>query len=251
MKKNFAFFLALIISLAMFTGCGKKDVQTSETPDDVGNYHIDYQGEGEVQGGIKSDEEIAALTEEAESNTVDENSAEYPNVEMETPEAISTYISAENFWQGDDYFDLENYLYMNGANWVKKGTYNYDGTLNESESDIQVYKAQFFGNIYWIITIACPTQIDFEYVGYKVEDKTYFGPYYAAQPAMPFENQRMVTINSAGTQITDKAIETLDDMLRSAKEHPESDNPFQYSSNYNDLYYMTVHNEAPSNAVRR
>ena len=52
MRKFFVIFLGLVMSLALLTGCGKN----AATPT------TEYHGEGEIQGGIKSDEDIAACS---------------------------------------------------------------------------------------------------------------------------------------------------------------------------------------------
>ena len=63
MKRYFTVFLVFIMVLSL-TACGKShNTQASGSE----NYH----GEGQVQGGIKSDDEIAALQEEERAGTTD------------------------------------------------------------------------------------------------------------------------------------------------------------------------------------
>lgn len=242
-KRLFVSFLIVIFAMSTITGCGSKSA-----PGVSSTELINSEGEGPVQGGIKSDEEISKLQEEEQQYTEDEEpTIEYAENVDNTGHEPDSYISADNFWQGD-FFDLENYLYMNGALWIRKGSYDHTtGELIESEDNVSVFKTQF-SDIHWLITITSPSEIDFEFIGYEVDGETYFGPYYLVTQNTPYEDQYMVPVNN-GMQLTNTTIETLDDMIHMAKEYRDTDNPFQNSEKYNRLYNALAHNEAPSNAV--
>ncbi len=234
MKKNIFCIIAALV-MASLTACGNASGLESN-PETEAEF-VEYEGEGEVQGGIKSDEEIESLQDEEESyepeieyfeNEEEEDSA---NVEMETPEAGSTYISADNFWQGDDYFDLEEFFYQNGAVWVQKGrdASDYSGIIEESEDDITVYKAQFDS---WIIrssnlygTTVCSINFD----GDTVE----IGRDCIIIPLC--EDNKMVRVNSVGTELPNWAIQAIINMVREMKESPYSDFPFSDG----ELYHIS------------
>ncbi|MBO4415635.1 MAG: hypothetical protein J5824_06610 [Lachnospiraceae bacterium] len=135
MKKFFAFFLGFVMSLALLTGCDK----STATPT------TDYHGEGEIQGGIKSDEDIAAITQEAEQNT------EQPNYEDNTghePDAYGTG-NFQDYWEGEDYFDIVGFAKANGCKSVFY--YTASGDVNfEDESVAVQYSFGYPGP--WIIT---------------------------------------------------------------------------------------------------
>lgn len=138
MRKFFAFFLGFVMSLALLTGCGK----STATPT------TDYHGEGEIQGGIKSDEDIAAITQEAEQNT------EQPSYEDNTghePDAYGTG-NFQDYWEGEDYFDLIGFLTAHGY----KGFNAYDGYYNHIKDDSQpvsIYGC-YSENFVWRIDIS-------------------------------------------------------------------------------------------------
>ena len=133
MRKFFAFFLGFVMSLALLTGCGK----STATPT------TDYHGEGEIQGGIKSDEDIAAITQEAEQNT------EQPSYEDNTghePDAYGTG-NFQDYWEGEDYFDIVGFATANGCTQVSY--YRSDWSSTDNESDANYYKFYFGRN--WMV----------------------------------------------------------------------------------------------------
>jgi hypothetical protein len=94
---------AMILTL---TACGKSSGASSTSSSD-------YYGEGQVQGGIKSDGEIAALQEEERAGTTDaQQSASEDEIENNQQSGDSdatpatSEIDAQNYWEGDDYFDI-------------------------------------------------------------------------------------------------------------------------------------------------
>ena len=105
MKKNiFALFIIATLVLSL-TGCGNNNQKTAAANEQT---TIEYKGEGATQGGIKSDEEIAAITEEA-SQTENPN-----NVDMDGHEPSSSG-NFQDYWEGDSYFDLVAYAKANNC----------------------------------------------------------------------------------------------------------------------------------------
>lgn len=247
MKRCFTVFLVLIMVLSL-TACGKShNTQASGSE----NYH----GEGQVQGGIKSDDEIAALQEEERAGTTDaQQSTSEDEIENDqqsgdsdaTPATSGT--DAQNYWDGNN-FDLEAYLYANGAKWVKKGYDHADGTgFNESTTDVMYYMA-YFNDTYWMVTIGQGTVV-FDYRGYQVNGETWYGPYYIAMPRTT--DNLSITTDGYNTYCTDATIAILDDMLYMITCHPDSDNPFQYSENNGSLYSLeSTHTDIPAGAIHR
>ena len=100
MKKYFVMMIVTMMVMSM-TACGSSlpEGETAAVADDGSSSDSsEYVGEGEVQGGMPTDEELEAREEEAES--YEESSEDYSdaNVEMETtPSGSDTYISADNF----------------------------------------------------------------------------------------------------------------------------------------------------------
>lgn len=151
MKKACAISLMTTLVFGL-TACGSATATSTPTEDSA---DYEYVGEGQTTGGIPTDEELAnreaeyeQYEAEATESTESTDSAESTettdysdvNVEMETtPTASDTFISSDNFWQGDDYFDLEEYLWMNGATSI-----DYDNNYT-------IAPYMFFGK--WRITI--------------------------------------------------------------------------------------------------
>lgn len=236
-------FVVLIFAMVFtLTACGKTTPETSSS---------DYQGEDQVQNEIKSDEEIIALQEEESADTTDAQPTTEDGTENNQPgnnNSAPGYVSADNFWNGNN-FDLEGYLYANGAKWVKKGYDHAAGTgFNESDTDVMFYMA-YFNDTYWMITIGQGSVV-FEYRGYQVNGDTVYGPYYVAgQRTTDYLN---ITTNGYNTYCTDALISILDDMLYMTICHPDSDNPFQYSENNGSLYILEVTNtDIPAGATHR
>ena len=234
-KNSFVMFFMIMLFATVLTACGSKTDNNPSNATTDSSFDANERGEDEFPGKIKSEEELAALEEEArqyEEQGTEANSEpeENPaNVDMETPTAASTYISADNFWQGDDYFDLEEFLYMNGAMYVKKGEWETDASsFKEKDGVASVYKAQY-AHPNWMVYVAPPTTIWFEYMGYRIDGEIVFFPQYLATQLKPVEEQRKITINEYGVQMSDTAIQTLDHMFYLMKTYPDSDDPFQYN----------------------
>lgn len=131
MRKSICLILVAMLTLSL-TACGSSSSTSSssssgssritfEQEPSVNSNIEDFSGEGEVTGGIPTDEELAEREAEGDSYaTASDDSASFDyadaNFEMETtPTAADTFISSDNFWNGEDYFDLEEYYWMNGA----------------------------------------------------------------------------------------------------------------------------------------
>ena len=143
MKKIMSIILIFVMMMSL-AACGKShNTQVSESE----NYH----GEGQVQGGIKSDDEIAALQEEERAGTTDaqsdtETTTEQPTESDDAP-ATSGTGNPDDYWDGS-YFDIEGYLRDNGADKV----YGTDGqSLSATDSNIESYIATFYDNKWHII----------------------------------------------------------------------------------------------------
>jgi hypothetical protein len=192
------------------------------------------------------EEERAGTTDAQQSTSEDE----IENNQQDNSNSAPGYVSADNFWNGND-FDLEGYLYANGAKWVKKGYDNGDGTgFHESDTEISYYMA-YFDTTYWMVTIG-PGPITFSYHGYIVDGEKWYGPYYVATQATIASNQTAVTVNGNSMDCTDTIIATLDDMLYTTICHPDSDNPFQFSENIGSLYILnSTDTDIPAGATHR
>lgn len=188
-----------------------------------------YAGEGEIQGGMPSDEELAEREQEASSTDSwdGEEDPDYPdaNVEMtETPTSSDTFISSDNFWNGDDYFDLEEYLYMNGANDV----FPTDGTdYQPTDGQPKCYIGQFF-NKEWEITIMPETGLSLQHrgvdnEGYIVRDRIYI----VDCGIVP--EKHFVTVDAKGTKMLTDVIMLLDQVIPVLKENYTQECPLDGS----------------------
>ena len=243
--------LSIVLSFAMLmslASCGK----SSDTKATASEKH----SEDQVQEDIKSDNETVALQEKESTGTSDAQ-PEITNEEGTDEASINTdnngtsapgYTSTDSFWNGYD-FDLEGYLYANGAKWVKKGYDHADNTgFHESDTDVMFYMA-YFDNTYWMMTIGQGSVV-FDYRGYKVDGETWYGPYYVA--GQRSTDQLKITTNGYNTYCTDTMISTLDDMLYMTICHPDSDNPFKYSENNGILYSVeSTRKDIPAGATHR
>ena len=148
MKRYFTVFLVFIMVLSL-TACGKShNTQASGSE----NYH----GEGQVQGGIKSDDEIAALQEEERAGTTDAQQStsedeiennQQPGDSDATP--ATSEIDAQNYWEGDDYFDIVRCAEDN--NCVAVWYYDPQGNLIQNNNSTVVGHAFFFRD--WMVTV--------------------------------------------------------------------------------------------------
>ncbi|MBQ2638500.1 hypothetical protein IJF91_00315 [Candidatus Saccharibacteria bacterium] len=229
MKKYFCLFMVTMLTMAL-TACGEKT--TENTPSEK---PVEYTGEGEVQGGIPTDEELAEREEEAktyeeasEEPTVDYSDA---NVEMETtPTASDTYISADNFWQGEDYFDLEEYLYMNGADKIIYLDEKAD-VIDYPEEGKMVFCRTNIGH--WRITIAGSGS---SFLYFKDDPSNpasqpihSYLPVVSASGDMESKGSHIVVIDQHDNFWFESPIIALDHLMWLIKQYPDEENPFQYA----------------------
>lgn len=222
MKRYFTVFLVFIMVLSL-TACGKShNTQASGSE----NYH----GEGQVQGGIKSDEEIAALQEEERAGTTDaqtdtETTTEQPTESDDTPATSGT----DSYWQGDSYFDLVGYLEDNGYKFVKP--YDINGNCVKDGQNIDRYLGQTEDNM-WLLTIF-HGYISVVYIGgdptAPVNSPSYIG--YA-----DYNNQRDIVIDSYGTTISSNTLESLFIIVDNIHEDESDMNPLRNTNMQIDSY---------------
>ena len=197
LHKIFSVFLIFVMIFAL-TACGKNDTT------DATNFQ-QYHGEGQTQGGIKSDEEISALQEEerngtAETTTEDGNN-DQPSSSEGTP-ATSETGNADSYWQGNDYFDLIGYLTDNGYKGFNAYDSNYDHVDdNQPVSIYGCYSADFT----WRLDIG-QGFISVRYIGGSpsnpVDTPSYTG--YTSEAG-----DQMIQIDNRGTQFTSKTLDTV------------------------------------------
>lgn len=236
MKKNICLAIVLALSLSL-TACGGASSGSSPaepesaTTQETASTGEDYTGEGAVQGGIPTDEELAERNQEASSteeasSTDSLDSEEEPdysdaNVEMsETPTSSDTFISSDNFWQGEDYFDLEEYYWMNGAK-------NVGYEWGENYSPFAVYngwKIDDAGsgcNVYYIQDW---NQNERPFKAYSIH-----GEFLNEAPS--------VRINDSGAMIMKNLPAILDVVIPCLLENSDKDDPFENTDlNYVHMY---------------
>ena len=210
MKKYFWLFIVAMLMMSL-TAC---DGSTTSTPN---KESVNNTGKGEVRDGISTDEELVAHEEEVKSY---EEASEEPseidysdvNVETETmPTASDTYISADDFWQGEDYFDLEEYLWVNGADEVIPCD-SHEDPVEETGNDVASYRADFFDG-QWSIMICHGVCFIVRMSDYK----TYGCP--------GMDNSDTVTVDIHGTKVTRENLNRSIIMVQSLKEHHDEEDP--------------------------
>ena len=211
MRKFFAFFLGFVMSLALLTGCGK----STATPT------TDYHGEGEIQGGIKSDEDIAAITQEAEQDT------EQPSYEDNTghePDGYSTG-NYQDYWKSTSYFDIVEYLKANGAEDVY--TTNANSYPMKDDSNINLYVASFYGE-QWEITVMAESGVTIGHVYCDNDGRLRKNPHYIIS-CPPEKLGEVVTVDENGTTMRMGVINLVDSVVQYMKLNHDSDDPLNGS----------------------
>ncbi|MBR1874766.1 hypothetical protein IJ798_00050 [Candidatus Saccharibacteria bacterium] len=239
MKKNICLAIVLALSLSL-TACGGASSGSSPaepesaTTQETASTGEDYAGEGAVQGGIPTDEELAERNQEASSteeasSTDSLDSEEEPdysdaNVEMsETPTSSDTFISSDNFWQGEDYFDLEEYLYMNGCDKIR---YLTDNGPVENPPEKKLPALALMGR--WQLSISASNCILTDYDEYVETKGNPTREYYIY---LEFTNEApSVRVNNDEAVIMKNMPELLDQIIICLHEHESSDNPLESSS---------------------
>ena len=227
LKKIFAFMLAVIL-LVSFTACGKK-------VDSIPGAQ-EYHGEGEIQGGIKSDEELAKITEEADTwdGQEDKESTNEPSFEDNTGHEPESYGSGnpQDYWQSDSYFDLVGYLKANGAIDAYPSDSHYEKVTSDAlfytayTSDytwrLMIYNSEYSGSVIvsWLNHMQPPYDQD--------------GPSYMVFPSdlSRQADYNVITIDDYGNTIPDYTIDTVIAIMQAIQSNPDSKDPF---SNYTDV----------------
>lgn len=210
MKKYFAFFLALIIALGMLTGCG------SSLPDAKSDPDIHYVGEGETEGGIKSDEEIASITEEAEENSTTTEEPSYEDNTGHEPDGYSTG-NFQDYWQGDDYFDIVAFAEANGCDHIKYADNEANKVNDESEACFYTF---YFNDSSWMVqpTIGCILiKLDSDY-NRVAEYSVLYDDVNSLGTTVSISDKNNVTLSS-------KTIEAFVAVVNAVQAYPNSDDP--------------------------
>lgn len=232
LKKTFAFLLVFIL-LVSTTACGK-DMPASYGPGGE-NYGKEYHGEGEVQGGIKSDEELASITEEADKWDGQEDEPTYEDNTGHEPESYGSG-NPQDYWQGNDYFDLAGYLKANGAidafpsdSHYEKVTSNalfYVAYTSDYTWRLMIYNSEYSGNIVvtWFNHMQPPYDKD--------------GPSYMVFPkdSSRQTNYSVITVDSYGNTVPDYTIETVITVMQAIQSNPDNQDPL---SSYTDVLNYT------------
>ena len=225
MKRYFTVFLVLIMVLSL-TACGKSSGASSTSSSD-------YHGEGQVQGGIKSDDELAVLQEEERAGTTDaqqsttedgtENNQQSGDSDA-TP-ATSGTGHFEDYWQGDNFFDIARYLNDNGC--IQINYLNATGSTTDNESEATIYNAYFYGCT-WKIRISgtgC-------YLIHLSTDNNSGTPeYLVTTNGVPENNIRLSNNNNA--VCSREGLQIMDAIIQAIRNNPDSLDPLSYT----DLFY--------------
>ena len=225
MKKIMSIILIFVMMMSL-AACGKShNTQASGSE----NYH----GEGQVQGGIKSDDEIAALQEEERAGTTDaqqsttedgtENNQQSGDSDA-TP-ATSGTGNFDDYWVSDDFFDIVSYLNDNGCVLI-----NYTdstGSTTEDESQAILYNA-YFNGCSWEIRIIGSGCI---LTHLSADDNTGTPEYTTHTNGLQENNIRLSNNNNAVTSL--EALQILDTIIHCIQENPNSLDPL----NGTDIMY--------------
>lgn len=132
------------------------------------------------------------------------------NGEDSTSETSSTasgeFVSSDNFWQGDDYFDLEGYCWANGAEDVQ--------WKREDASPVMIFNG-------WRLTLAgsACSVINVHDMNTMMNQETAY--YVFAEPG-----DMTVRVNDTGAMITPGVPALLDQIIPRLKEHGNEVDPF-------------------------
>lgn len=212
-KRFFVCFFITIFVMTTVTACGgNTSVAIPATEETVDQNAVDYQGEGQVQGGIKSDDEIAALQEEEQQYIDDSTTTEYESNEGHEPDSFGSG-NFQDYWQGEAYFDLVSYMKDNGYNVrpvnIITGDRIQDG---ETAGAYECYKA----DEKWILLIGnVNTQVN----QYSFEHKY----------MVVANDDRRIAIDNTGMTMSMDAIVTLDVIIQTVAAHVDEEDPLQYA----------------------
>lgn len=233
--RYFSIFLAVILMSTMLAGCGSKDAAATTESAPNSSSQTEYEGEGQTQGGIKSDEEIAALQEE-ESSYEEEAETEYAENVDNTGHEPESYGSGnfQDYWQGEDYFDLAGYLKDNGAIDAYPSDFHYEKVDGPAELYVSytkdyawrlvIYTSNNSGGIFlsWFNYMQAPYDKD--------------GPTYMVVPKESERtmvgNFKEITVDTHGNTMADYTLENLAIIIQALQENQDSKDPL---ANYTDL----------------
>ena len=211
---NRRFFLLLITMFlsTILVACGSKDSTRSDTSEPT---YENFEGEGEIQGGIKSDEEIAALAEEEASyNNIDTTEENPANVEMDGHEP-ETYGSGnfQDYWRGNDNFDLVGYLNDNGYEWVEPHTFfGFPDALKEGEV-ADFYECRNDDVHKWRLIVEKECGIQVNHKGFDIM-------YYVHT-----NKDHQVVVDNTGMTISEDEIIALNTIIEALKVNADSSDP--------------------------
>ena len=220
------FFVILIASLVVtsMTACGNNAAATSTSAPETTEQYVESQGEGPVQGGIKSDEEIAALqAEEAEyASEETTDTTEYAENVDNTGHEPEAYGSGnfQDYWQSDSYFDLEGYVKANGCtiNGIDS-----NGNFTNDNSQITRYMITYSNK--WEIwpSIGCMVRTLDGTTSYLVKDSSV--------------DQPMISVSKNNSAVLSlETVQNIDTIIQCISSNPDSTDPFNGSSLHYSQY---------------
>ncbi len=221
-KRLFAFTLTATVTLLTLSSCGNSAAVTTSPETEA----------------IKSDEEsvisqveettyvdVEPAVEETSSDiasTIEESATENNSSTGDKQEPYGSG-NFEDYWEGEDYFDLERYLRDVGCEDYCGMVVSNDYTLvRADDGDTPVnYTAWYKG---WEIGI-CP-------MTYCTADNDGKRPIFSIYADTTLETH-IVTINEYGTTTTEGVLRILNSIINAIKNDPDSSNPFD-GLNYNE-----------------
>lgn len=220
MKKIMSIILVFVMMLSL-VACGKShNTQVSGSED--------FHGEGQIQGEIKSDDEIAALQEEERAGTTDaqqstteartENNQQ--SDDSDTTPATSE-IDVQNYWEGDDNFDLIGYLTDNGYKGFNAYNSKYE-PIRDNNQAVSLYDC-YCENFVWRIDFSY-NYIRVRYIGGNPNNSV-DSPTYDVYPGS--SNDGTITVDDRGTTMSDKTLETLLAIVDNIKSDNSNNNPIR------------------------
>ncbi len=223
MNKSMRFFVCFFIAIFVMTtvtACGgNTSVAIPATEETVDQNAVDYQGEGQVQGGIKSDDEIAALQEEEQQYIDDSTTTEYESNEGHEPDSFGSG-NFQDYWQGEAYFDLVGYMTDNGyyARPVKANRDKIKDGETAEAYDCPKNDKKWIVSIDGTTIMICRYDYSLTYVSRAKDD-------------------RRIAIDTTGMTTSMDAIITLDAVVQAIAAHVDEDDPLQYTQlNYEKMF---------------
>ncbi len=217
MKKNlFAFTLTATVTMLTLSSCGNATAATTAPEDEA----IKSDEEAVIsQVEETTHDEITPAVEETSSDvasTIEEATAEENSSTGDKPELYGSG-NFEDYWQSEDYFDIEGYLRDIGCEDYCGMVVSSECTLVRAEDgDTPVtYTAWYKG---WEIGI-CP-------MTYCTADNDGKRPIFSIYADTGLESH-IVTINEYGTTTTEGVLRILCSIVNAITNDPNSSNPFE------------------------